>query len=90
MALELAPLVSAIETVGEKFESWQPRKLLTRRDRALGDLRSNDPIARRRRDVAASDNPALVPAKPNHADLGFEQRRPGRRAIPVKAADFRG
>jgi hypothetical protein len=41
-------------------------------------------------DAAAPDNPALVPAKPNQADLGFERRRPGRRAIPVKVADFHG
>src|SRR5208337_927980 len=33
-ALGLAPLGSAIETVGEKFERRQPRKLLTRRGRA--------------------------------------------------------
>jgi len=37
---------------------------------------------------AASDNPTLVPAKPNQADLGFEKRRPGHGAIPAKVADF--
>jgi hypothetical protein len=44
----------------------------------IGDARSNDPIARRR-DSAASDNPASA----DQADRRLEQRRPTRQAIPV-------
>src|SRR5580704_15665247 len=84
----LEPFASVIETVGEKFERGQPRKLLTRRAADVGDARSNDPIAGGRSNAVASDNLALVPGDPDQADPGLEPLKPARHVILVIAANL--
>src|SRR5208337_4244645 len=68
-ALGLAPLASGIETVGRNSRAGSLGNYSLDGVAHRGDFRSNDPIARRRREAAASDNPTLDPAKPNQADF---------------------
>src|SRR5580700_7339449 len=72
------PLASGIETLGEKLERRQPRKLLTRPPMEIGDARFGCV-----HDCACSQ-------QAQSSRSAFEQRKPIHRAVVARVADLPG